>query len=172
MDPLSVTASLIAILGVARAGVKGLKEVHHCLHHAPREIADLISELERFQALIANVESFVSSQNGKLRCSEDLWEIIKRASPTIKKIIDSVPKPAISESSQSISIRSKERLAWLRRKKVLLLLLHDLRSIRIDLVVQLSLLGAYVTSPRQYRLRLMHTTVSHLVEPSSFWMSA
>ena len=171
MDPLSATASLIAILGVARAGVKRLKEVHHSYRHAPREIADLISELERFQALIAKVKLLIS-QNERVSYNEGLLEIIGRASSTRNKINDSLPKLDTPDSTQSVSIRNKERLAWLMRKKVLIHLLTDLRSIRTDLVVQLSLLGAYVTCLRWYCLRLMYTTVSHLAERSSFWMSA
>ena len=50
MDPLSITASLLALIGAAKAGIIGLRKLSS-YRNAPRELADLLSELESFEEL-------------------------------------------------------------------------------------------------------------------------
>ncbi len=57
MDPLSITAGLLAVIGAAKAGANGVRKLSH-YRKAPREVADLLSELESFTDLLTDIKSF------------------------------------------------------------------------------------------------------------------
>ncbi|KAH6722050.1 hypothetical protein BKA61DRAFT_166849 [Leptodontidium sp. MPI-SDFR-AT-0119] len=55
MDPLSLTASLIAVVGLASQTSKALRSLYN-LRHAPREILELANEVSELQALLSLVQ--------------------------------------------------------------------------------------------------------------------
>lgn len=56
MDPLSITASIVALLQATTAVGKGLQFLHS-LSHIPDEFCDLINELATLQAVLGQVTS-------------------------------------------------------------------------------------------------------------------
>jgi light-regulated signal transduction histidine kinase (bacteriophytochrome) len=57
MDPLSVTASILAIVGAATQVTKGLAKVR-ALHYAPAELSALINEVSDLRAILSQVATF------------------------------------------------------------------------------------------------------------------
>ncbi|KAL9609151.1 MAG: hypothetical protein Q9167_006063 [Letrouitia subvulpina] len=138
MDPLSVCASVWAILTAAQSGLRTLRKVRQCWK-APQEIDDLIREIESLQSSLRDVASFAEANKSTL-FSESLSRPIARAS----SIIDSI-NTLISSSpliSEHLSDANRMRILWLHQKKDIKTLLEDLKAVRIDLSLQLGLIVA------------------------------
>ncbi|KAL8904858.1 MAG: hypothetical protein Q9171_006896 [Xanthocarpia ochracea] len=58
MDPLSITAGVLAILGIAGAVTKGIVKVRRALHYAPTELWGLMNEVSDLQVIISQVATF------------------------------------------------------------------------------------------------------------------
>jgi hypothetical protein len=62
MDPLSVTASIIAVIGTARQITKNLQKIH-ILHDAPSELHALMNDVVDFQAVLGDVDAVLGARN-------------------------------------------------------------------------------------------------------------
>jgi len=137
MDPLSLTASLVAVLTAAQLGVNGLRKLNN-YRNAPQEM-DLISELESLEALFKDVQAFAELHwHALLRGS--LFECLQRAAlkiHNIHQLLTSKPFniPRLNKASQAL-------LVWARYKPRFIALRDDLRVIKADLVLRLSLASA------------------------------
>ena len=56
-DPLSVTASVIAVVGAATNVINTSSSLIKTLRHAPTEICALINEVEDLRAVLVDVEA-------------------------------------------------------------------------------------------------------------------
>jgi hypothetical protein len=66
MDPLSVAASVIAVIGAANTAVKSIEKAIS-LRHAPSEIHALVNEVEDLRALLEDIDSSdISPPKGSL----------------------------------------------------------------------------------------------------------
>lgn len=140
MDPLSVCASVWAILTAAQSGVRTLRKFRQCWK-APQEIDELIQEIESLQSSLHDVAVFAEANKSKL-CSEGLLRPVIRASSLIDSINTLLSSsPAISDH---LSDANRMRMLWLHRKNEIKILLGDLKVVRIDLSLQLGLVVAYV----------------------------
>ena len=138
MDPLSFTASLLAVLAAARVGVKGLRRLND-YRKAPQELADLVSELESLESLLTDVQS-LAELHRHVSHSRSLFESVQHAGSKIANIhqlLNSRPLklPSLNKASQVL-------LMWARYKPKLITLREDLRVIKADIVARLSLVSA------------------------------
>ncbi|KAK4694098.1 hypothetical protein P7C71_g3424, partial [Lecanoromycetidae sp. Uapishka_2] len=69
MDPLSLTASLLAVIAAAQGGIAGLRKLSN-YRKAPSEIEELTSELDRLHAVLNEVRSFAQLKDDLLMFSE------------------------------------------------------------------------------------------------------
>ena len=68
MDPLSITASAIAVIELTTEIVKGLRKFYKSANNAPREVAELIDELNTFGAILQRLK--ILSQHAKAAQSQ------------------------------------------------------------------------------------------------------
>ena len=130
MDPISFTASLLAILGGATAGAKaGAKTLEKisAYRHAPEEISALSAELGRFADLLEQTENFARTVDEKsLRThGQALKQEVERA----KKRIDDIG-PLLSDASTFIARLNDERQAkalWMKNKKKIRVIHKDIK---------------------------------------------
>lgn len=140
MDPLSLCASILAIVTTAQTSAHGLRKLRQCWK-APRELDDLVLELESVQSTLRDVSSFVEKAGSTLY-SESLSQPVLHASNTINNI-----QTLLSSSPAHfahLSHASHARLTWLSHRNDIKALLDDLKVVRMDLSLKLGLVAAYV----------------------------
>ena len=64
MDPLSVTASAIAILQLTQSIIVGTKNFCKSARDCPAEICGLLDELTSFEVVLENLHSMIEKANG------------------------------------------------------------------------------------------------------------
>ena len=139
MDPLSLTASLLAVIGAAKAGASGLRKLSS-YRKALSELADLLSELERVQQILSDIKSFLDLYPDAV-FSEGLYECVLGSASKIEVINNLVASNPFKLSR--LSDGNNARIVWMRHKQTLLSLRDDLRVSRMDLGVRIGLVKAY-----------------------------
>lgn len=141
MDPLSITAGVIAVVTAARGTVKGIKKAS-AYRKAPQEIESLVSELDALHTIVLKISDYLSA-NDSVSYNEDLVDTLASTQLKVEELEDALK--SAGRDSKAFGY-DRYRLSWMRKKSYLLALRDELRVVRLDLVLQLSLLGAYVGS--------------------------
>ncbi|KAI4099699.1 MAG: hypothetical protein LQ339_005864 [Xanthoria mediterranea] len=140
MDPLSLTASIIAVLGLTKGCCKGLEQLNKG-RKAPEEIGELLAELAGFQALLEEIQEFVEPKKD-LRCGQQLKELVRRGGELIREIDVLIQQTWPSMHFLKLSEANRQRVTVLRNGTRLRVLKANLRSISLDLAAALSLMNA------------------------------
>lgn len=138
MDPLSITASLLAVIGAAKAGANGVRKLNH-YRKAPHEVADLLSELENFQKILTDVKFLIELYPDAL-FGEGLYECVQGSASKIAAINDLLASTPFNLSS--LNDDSHARIVWVRYRQTLLALRNDPQILRMDLAVRIGLVRA------------------------------
>lgn len=141
MDPLSLTASIIAVLGAARAGVHGLKKLQ-ILYKAPREARDLQGELEKFQALVQCIQEIQEMivRNEHEQCASQLKSFVECGGDIVRDINSLLASPAFH--ALRLNDANQVRAVWLKHGKRLKTHQQDLKNVREYLMDTLQVLTA------------------------------
>ncbi|KAI0188936.1 ankyrin repeat-containing domain protein, partial [Xylaria flabelliformis] len=94
MDPLSITASIIAVITAVGQVTKGLRTLNE-LRHAPQEVLALADEVNEFQALTYLVQKATRNVSTSDLASEDRL--------ILKKLLDSAKEP-LEELDELIAV--------------------------------------------------------------------
>ncbi|KAL8755351.1 MAG: hypothetical protein Q9199_003701 [Rusavskia elegans] len=141
MDPLSLTASIIAVLGLAKSCCKGLEKLNKG-RKAPEEVGEILGELAGFQALLEEFKEFAEPKKD-LRCGHQLKELVGRGGEFINEINILIQQTWPSFHFLKLSEANRQRVTVLRNGTRLRVLKNNLRFISLDLAAALSLLNAY-----------------------------
>lgn len=141
-DPLSLAASIIAVLGAAGTGCKALEKLQQT-RRAPREVGDVLAELTSFRALLSDTKDLVG-QKDDLRCGNELQALVDRGGELIGEITTITEKTWPALDFLRLSEANRHRVAVLRYGSRLKELKDGLRLVSLDLAATLSLLSAYV----------------------------
>ena len=138
MDPVSLCASILAVISAAQSVAKGVRKLKG-YWQAPQLIRDIIAEIESLQSTLQDVSAFVASAHS-LPDIQGLCEPVSRTAFAIQKI------SALISSPPPYTIRlgdaNHARVTWLCHKNEIKGLLEDLRIVRMDLMIRLGLLAA------------------------------
>ncbi|KAL8936823.1 MAG: hypothetical protein Q9216_004734 [Gyalolechia sp. 2 TL-2023] len=140
MDPLSFTASLIAVLGAAKAGCKVLEKVNDS-RKAPSEVGDLLEELNRFQALLKDIEGFAGPRENSPGVQQ-LQDIVRLGGEIVSEINITTAQTWPSIRYLRLSDANRQRVTVFKDGGKLVRLKDRLRVNRLDLTAALSLLTA------------------------------
>ena len=129
MDPLSITASVIAILGAAREVTKGLAKVQ-ALQHAPAELSGLINEVSDLRAVISQVSIF-SNQLEEENFRGPVVALKGHLSRAMVQLrtLDNLINTKLFKFRADGTTRMSRR-AWIRLRADVELMQRELRSIR------------------------------------------
>ena len=144
MDPLSITASLLTLIGAAKAGINGVRKLSS-YRKAPRELADLLSELESFEEILTDIKAF-SDLYPNATFSDGLIECVQFSASKIAVINDLVASNPFKLAR--LSDQNHARVVWVRYKQTFLTLRGDLQVLRMDLGVRIGLVKAYAIPDR------------------------
>ncbi|KAI3331552.1 ankyrin [Xylariaceae sp. AK1471] len=153
MDPLSVTASVLAIIGALRAVTKGYKTIAD-LGKAPQEFRDLISELESIHDYIGMLHSVLGMGSGmQAFAAVDLTSLgiaLSRLEDTIQEL-QSALKQVEKDSKTSESGHRVSKMKWQVYKPKVAQLRDEVRHRKQDLADKIGLL--------QLALGVLHTSL-------------
>jgi hypothetical protein len=136
MDPLSVTASVLAILGAAGQVTKGLAKIRS-IHNAPAELSGLINEVSDLRAIISQVATFSNrlEDEGLRGPVVALKSHLSRARDQLYAL-DNLINVELLKVRASGSVRLS-RKAWIRLKPDIELMQLELRGIRVNIGIAL-----------------------------------
>ena len=135
MDPLSVGASVIAIVGVTGKVIKGIRSLK-ALRDAPWELDDLLDEVSQFDTIIQAV----------LNASQDTGSELKRLVETAQRILielESLIEYKLTEVGTSTKV---DRWQWIRSPKDVERLRGKLQDIMGNIVALIGVDTRYVFS--------------------------
>ena len=141
MDPLSITASVIAIGTAARGAATCLRKVAK-LKGLPAAISALWNEVSDLRVLVEDIKSLLMTDRGRFMCAESPptpgLTSLKTSLDFAKDTLDSL------ESVINTQLRKKDgsvdRVSWLRLENTAKKLQQDLRLARSNATASLSLL--------------------------------
>lgn len=138
MDPLSLTASLIAVVTAAGAVANGLGKIKN-LKDAPAELLMLMTEVSDLQVVLEEVNEVVRVQiRNDDRLPLSLAQILLRAKNTLLKLNKLIQGP-LTQSQRSAAGESKvARLVWIRERSNVKSLQEEVRNIKLNLTTVLS----------------------------------
>ena len=146
-DPLSITASIIAILGAAEGVTKAITSFKH-IQNAPTKLLALLNEVADLTVVLRSVQTFVRDQNSQnLSIPRDqlkqLSNIVDRAKDEILRLENLIEYSLVKPNStpESIQISSQE---WLKAKPKILKFQQSLRDIRLNITTHMTLINSYV----------------------------
>ena len=143
MDPLSVTASVLTILGVAGQVTKGIAKVR-ALHHAPAELSSLINEVSDLRAVLSQVASF-SNQLEEERLRGPVVALkshLSRAMDQLHALDNLINAKLLKVRADGTTKMS--RTAWVRLKSDVEVIQRELRNIRVNIGTALGVVTSWV----------------------------
>ena len=154
MDPLSITASIVALIGVCRKLTQGLTVLRQ-LSHIPEHITALLDELQDFRSVLDAVRVVAQqrhSLDGVEQCSEELKGLLLKASDLFASIAshcgisiyklrtDGLEDPS-SLSGQTLNLDLLSRFRWLKDKRKVDVYRRRLEVLRSDIANHLAALS-------------------------------
>ncbi|RFU26989.1 hypothetical protein B7463_g9348, partial [Scytalidium lignicola] len=128
MDPLSIAASIIALIGAAKGSVEGLKKLRQ-FYKAPAEIDALINEIEDLRLLIADMNI---TEYEHMLCTDN---------PALSKLLGNAKEQLIKlDKIMEYRLRprgSSSRIGWTRASSKITGIRSSVREIKSNLVLQL-----------------------------------
>ena len=139
MDPISLCASILAIITTAEIGIQRLRKAKQ-LWKVHLAINDLVLEIQNLQSTLRDVAAFVEAAKS-VSYSQSLSQPVDRASSIINSIDALFSSPPFSLTR--LSNKNHSRLVWLRHKNEIKTLFEDLKLVRLDLVLKLGIVTVY-----------------------------
>ncbi|KZL67134.1 ankyrin repeat protein (B-cell lymphoma 3-encoded protein) [Colletotrichum tofieldiae] len=170
MDPLSITASVITLLGTVVASAKALEAVRN-VHNAPKQVAAALNEVTDLRAVVGMIEHSINGlsddekQKHKVIC-QSLYDLASKANRTLQElhaIIKKVfPSKSIAGSEEHVYVLS--RRMWLREKSAIERHFVNLQSTRKNLDSALSSLNVARVGVRSEAHIVLQTSIEKLEE--------
>ena len=158
-DPLSIIASIVAVIGVAESAGKTLNRIRN-LMNAPDEVLALSNEFSDLTAVLRHVETYVTAANGAVISPEHLQHLsvlVKRAHSKLAQLeqimLNHLPRPEGANRRGSLL-----RLRWALLKPKVNGLRVDLRDIKLSIIVQITIVTGCVA-----RLQLLFSLLPLMV---------
>ena len=138
-DPLSITASIIAVLGAAEGVNKTLSKIKS-LRHAPNEVLALINEVSDLRLVLGEVERCVirdaSRPSSPIEQLQTMSTLVERAKNTLLELDQLIQYRLLKATSRSAELKVSRR-EWAAAKPVIERFRQGLRDIRLNIVSQL-----------------------------------
>lgn len=146
MDPLSLTASIIAVLGAASAAAQGLEKLRS-IRHAPQQVLVVLSEVSDFRTVIATLQTITddlgNQKNQDPEIVEHIESLIRKSEALLKKI-NTFIRAGLIKNLRHVStdgIKISWRI-WIRKQGHMQELSAHLANVRKDISTALTVLIA------------------------------
>ena len=143
-DPLSITASIIAVVGAAEGVTKTLAKIKS-IRNAPDELLALINEVSDLKLIISDIQNHIVIQRAQIPQTElqNISTLIKRAKDKLLELDQLIQYRLVKPESDQIKVSRRE---WLRAKAVIERFRQDLRDIRLNIITQMAVINSWAHS--------------------------
>lgn len=135
MDPISASASALALIGATAKVVKGIRRLK-ALQDAPRELDDLLAEISQLELVLHAVQNAYENPGPELR-------ILLAAARDILVDLHSFIEYRLTEAGSSDRV---DRWQWTRKSKNAERLRGKLKEVTANLVALVSVKTRYIWS--------------------------
>ncbi|KAL8687366.1 MAG: hypothetical protein Q9218_006442 [Villophora microphyllina] len=143
MDPISIAASLLTVLGAAATAGRALDHLSS-LRHAPDSLIALVNEVSDLRVVLHNVRDAVQERTKTSQQCGNLSFIVQRASQKLSElnrlIYGNLLKTGGCNSLDDDDTIKASRLAFLRRSGKIKSLKDDIQGIKMSLLISMSTL--------------------------------
>ena len=142
MDPLSLTASLLAILGAGGAIAKGLNKIRN-LKDAPAVLLQLNNEVTDLHILIRGVDELYNQRGDSINISQRdiIYSTLARAKEALLELEQLISYRWTKETNNGVEV---DRSVWIRAQTKMKETKDRIRNVRTDLN------GAWVVISSRY----------------------
>ena len=144
-DPLSITASIIAILGAAEGVTKMVGKIKG-IQDAPTELLALLNEVADLTLVLRHVQNFTRSQSARSPQSlqdqcQHLSALVDRAREKVLRLEELIEYKLVKPDSTPESIKIS-RLEWAKARRPLKEFQQSLRDIRQNISTHLLMIDS------------------------------
>jgi hypothetical protein len=140
MDPLSISAGIIAFLG-ASAKVVGFLEELSSLRNAPAAILALNNEIADLRMLFCGLEEIARQQTNSAVTTSNVKPTLDRAKQKVLQLETILEFQVIKRRSVNNEIEI-DRITWLRNKKTVLKIHDEFRDMKLDITTALGTIAS------------------------------
>ena len=136
MDPLSITASVIAVVTVTAkvtnslSKLRGLREADDLIHALMNEVTTLRAISAQIEAVARQYQDSLSSE--QFACLEQLKQMLRAAKVKLEEL-DNIIHYRLIQPPDDGGIQKLSRRAWLRHKTDVQRIQQELRTLRQDI---------------------------------------
>ena len=143
-DPLSITASIIAVIGAAEGVSKSLAKIKN-IRNAPQEILGLINEVSDLRIILRDVERYVIREvNQHSHSPEQLQTLsilIIRASDYLLELDKVIQYRLVKASSTSADFKVSRR-EWAVARSTIEKFRQSLRDVKLNIITQMGVMNS------------------------------
>ena len=149
MDPLSLTASIIAIVGVGGEVAKAVRKLAS-LKDAPGLILALNNEISDLYLVILAIRDIYQRQRASFSSSPETLTtdniVISTLTQANDKVLElkALHRRLTSRTTGSSNLNTLNKASWLRERKNVKKIQEDLHTVRLKLSAALGILNSYV----------------------------
>ena len=135
-DPLSITASIIAVIGAAEGVSKGFSKIKD-IRKAPSDLLALMNEVSDLSVILGDVESNIRHADRVPLPREQtahMSALIQRAKDRLLELDQLIQFRLVKPATDKIKISRRE---WTIAKPTITKLRESLRDIRLNLLTQM-----------------------------------
>ena len=138
-DPLSITASIIAVIGAAEGVSKTLAKIKN-IRNAPSEVLALVNEVSDLRIVLGDVERYIiRDTTGTYRSPEQLRTmstLVTRASGHLLELDKTIQYRLIKANSTAADFRVS-RHEWAVARPAVERFRQSLRDVKLNMVTQM-----------------------------------
>ena len=138
-DPLSIAASIIAVIGAAERVRKTLTKIRN-IRNAPSEVLALVNEVSDLRIILGDLEGYIRQNTARPQLPEEQLHhmsiLLQRAKDRLLELDRLVEYRLLTPESRSDRIRVSRR-EWAQSKDTVKRFRQSLRDIRFNIVAQM-----------------------------------
>ena len=142
-DPLSITASIIAVIGAAEGIGKTFAKIRN-VRHAPSEVLALMNEVSDLKVILGDVERYFVRDTRRTLHSEQLQTmstLVNSAKEYILKLDQLIHYRLLKADSTQTEFKVS-RHEWAAAKHMIERFRQGLRDVRLNLVTQMVVINS------------------------------
>ena len=142
-DPLSITASVIAVVGAAEGVGKTLTKIKN-IRNAPSELFALINEVSDLRIILTDIDSYLSqaiTRTQPLDQLQHMTTLLQRAKDRLLQLDELIQYRLIKTDSTLERIKVS-RHKWATARDTIESYRQSLRDVRLNIIAQMTVLNA------------------------------
>ena len=149
-DPLSITASIIAVVGAAEGVTKTISKISN-LRNAPNQVLALINEVSDLRIILGDIHSYIIENTQRSQISQKRLQhttiFVDRAREKLLQLDELIQYRLTKPESVPNQIKISRR-EWAGARATIERFQQDLRDIRLNIIAQMTVVNSSVELQR------------------------